>query len=45
MTVFRGGREEDKKKIGIEQPYIFRLNRVIELLEIEDMKVNQANLW
>ena len=45
MTVFRGGREEDKKEIGIERPYIFKLNRAIELLEIEDMKANQANLW
>ncbi len=34
-----------KKKIGIERPYIFRLNRVIELLEIVDMKANQARLW
>jgi hypothetical protein len=45
MTVFRGGREEDKKEIGIERLYIFKLNRAIELLEIEDMKANQANLW
>jgi hypothetical protein len=34
-----------EKKIGIERPYIFRLNRVIELLEIVDMKANQARLW
>ena len=45
ITVFRGGNEEDKKKIGIERLYILRLNRVIELLEIVDMKVNQARLW
>ncbi len=45
MTVFHSGKVEDKKKIGIKRPYIFRLNRVIELLEIVDMKANQARLW
>ena len=31
-----------KKKVGIEMPFILRLNRVIELLEMVDMPVNQA---
>jgi hypothetical protein len=33
------------KKIGIEGPYILRLNKVIALLEIVGMKANQARLW
>ena len=45
MTVFRGGKEEDGKKIGIKRPYILRLKRVIALLEIVGMKANQARLW
>ena len=31
-----------RKKVGIEMPFILRLNRVIELLEMVDMPVNQA---
>ncbi len=31
-----------QKKVGIEMTFILRLKRVIELLEIVDMPVNQA---
>jgi hypothetical protein len=45
LVVFRGGKEETKKKIVIIMPYILRLDRVIDLLEIVDMKANLARLW
>ncbi len=45
LVVFRGGKEEDKKEIVIIMPYILRLDRVIDLLEIVDMKANLARLW
>ena len=31
-----------RKKVGIETPFILRLKRLIELLEMVDMPVNQA---
>ena len=31
-----------QKKVGIKMPFILRLKRVIELLEMVDMPVNQA---
>jgi hypothetical protein len=34
-----------KKKIRIKRLYIFIYNRVIKLLEIVDLKANQARLW
>ncbi len=45
LVVFRGDKEEDKKKIVITMPYFLRLDRVIDLLEIVDMKANLARLW
>ena len=38
-------KRKTEKKIGIERPYILRLNKVIALLEIMGMKANQARLW
>ena len=34
-----------QKKVEIEMPFILRLKRVIKLLEIVDMPVNQARLF
>jgi hypothetical protein len=38
-------KRKTKKKIVIIMPYILRLDRVIDLLEIVDMKANLARLW
>ena len=42
ISIFRGGKKDDPKNIWIEMPFVLRLKRVIELLEIVDMLVNQA---
>jgi hypothetical protein len=44
ISIFRGGKKDVPKKVGIELPFILRLKRVIKLLEIVDMLVNQTRL-
>jgi hypothetical protein len=39
---FMEAKRKFQKKVGIKMPFILRLKRVIELLEMVDMLVNQA---